>query len=150
MDELILALDLIGKSNCKDVANILRGYGPDLISFNLHLRNAGLRAQDAQVLAEAMRNTSQAQKLRSFSVSFNPNLTDFGIATFIASLPTTAIELGLVDCSMGDVGGAAILKWTQHVHAPSMICIEQNNISTDLRQKLTCFQNQRPGLMVKI
>ena len=150
MDELILALDLIGTPNCKDAANILCGYGPDLFSFNLHLRNAGLRAQDAQVLAEAMRNTSQAQKLRSFSVSFNPNLTDFGIATLIASLPTTAIELGLVDCSMGDVGGAAILKWTQHVHAPSMICIEQNNISTDLRQKLTCFQNQRPGLMVKI
>ena len=110
MDELILALDLIGKSNCKDVANILRGYGPDLISFNLHLRNAGLRAQDAQVLAEAMRNTSQAQKLRSFSVSFNPNLTDFGIAILIASLPTTAIELGLVWSLMGHVGGAAILK----------------------------------------
>lgn len=54
MDELILALDLIGTSNCKDVANILRGYGPDLISFNLHLRNAGLSVQDAQVLAEAM------------------------------------------------------------------------------------------------
>ena len=32
-------------------------------------------------------------------MSFNPNLTDFGIATFIASLPTTAIELGLVDYS---------------------------------------------------
>jgi hypothetical protein len=60
MDELILALDLIGTPNCKDAANILRGYGPNLISFNLHLRNAGLRTQDAQVLAEAMRNTSQA------------------------------------------------------------------------------------------
>ena len=83
-------------------------------------------------------------------MSFNPNLTDFGIATFIASLPTTAIELGLVYCSMGDAGGAAILKWAQHVHPPSMICIEQNNNSTNLRQKLTCFQNQRPGLMVTI
>lgn len=150
MDELILALDLIGTPNCKDAANILRGYGPNLISFNLHLRNAGLRAQDAQVLAEAMRNTSQAQKLRSFSVSFNPNLTDFGIATLIASLPTTVIELGLVGCSMGDVGGAAILKWAQHAHAPSMICIEQNNISTNLRQKFTYLQNQRPGLTVII
>ena len=150
MDELILALDLIGTPNCKDAANILRGYGPDLISFNLHLHNAGLRAQDAQVLAEAMRNTSQAQKLRSFSVSFNPNLTDFGIATLIASLPTTAIELGLVGCSMGDVGGAAILKWAQHAQAPSTICIEQNNISTNLRQKFTYLQNQRPGLTVII
>jgi hypothetical protein len=83
-------------------------------------------------------------------VSFNPNLTDFGIAIIIASLPTTAIELCLFGCLMVDVGGAAILKWAQHAQAPSMICIEQNNISTNLRQKFTYLQNQRPGLTVII
>ena len=55
--------------------------------------------------------------------------------TLANALPKTLTELGLVGCSIGDQGGKEILEWAKYAGGLRLICIEENNISEELRNQ---------------
>ena len=58
---------------------------------------------------------------------------DQGAMTLANVLPKTLTEIGLVGCSIGDQGGKEILEWAKYAGGLRLICIEENNISEELR-----------------
>ena len=76
MDDLISALDAIGTAACIDASCRLRASLLGATTFDLHLRDVSLGIQDAFSLAKAIQNISSKPKLRSFSASYNPTLTE--------------------------------------------------------------------------
>jgi len=110
---LIQALRSTGNAACRSVADRLETSRTSNADYDLHLRNADLGAVDAEIIARAMRELSlyEAPALRSFSMSYNPGLTDAGVVLLAQAFPPTLTELGLVDCSIGDEGGVALLRW---------------------------------------
>lgn len=94
MDQLITSLEAIGTSPCGAAASRLHTAGT--ASFDLYLRNARLNAQDAINLVDAIGQMKHGPVLRSFSASYNPDLTDAGVVALADAFPTTMTELGLV------------------------------------------------------
>lgn len=150
MDALIAALQSIGGPVCLDGANKLKTASANSGGFNLHLRSAGMDAQDARILANAIHEMPRSTKhhLRSFSASYNPDVKDAGAMALARSFPATMTELGLVGCSIGDAGGTALLEWAQQVPNLRMICVEGNNFSSDLRSKFAELGRRHTSLMV--
>ncbi len=145
--ELIVALRSIGKPVCLDAADGLEVSTGSPAGFDLHLRNAGLNAADAQVLASGMlrANARNGHFLRSFSASHNPELGDAGTAALAEAFPKTMTELGMVGCSVGDEGGRAMLEWARTAPELRMICVEGNAFSADMRlrfQELASFDRK--------
>ena len=104
--------------------------------LNLHLRNARITAGDVKIIANALDKTpsSELARLASFSLSYN-NIGDQGAMTLAKVLPKTLTEIGLVGCSIGDQGGKEILEWAKYAGGLRLICIEENNISEELRNQ---------------
>lgn len=150
MDRLIAALTTIATPECLRVADRLLATGAGFPSFDLHLRRAGLDAQFAALLADAIRHTvaEAGPVLRSFSASYNPDLTDTGITALATAFPVSMTELGFVGCSIGDAGGDAILKWAQRALSPKLICMEQNLFSDAFKEEVAMLRRRTPGLMI--
>ena len=117
---------------------------------NLHLRNADLKASDAETIAEALLEVSlnDLPVITSFSMSYNPDLTDAGVVALAKALPRSLSEVGFVDCNIGDDGGAALLQFSQHAAGLRMICLEGNRFSEALKRKFAKLSQARAGLMV--
>lgn len=158
---LINALKLIGKEATLAHAQKLEAAQTNRLQtggapFSLHLRNAGLDASDADILADALLSLpsqSLAQNgaaLGSFSVSYNPLLGDDGTIALANALPQTVTEIGMVGCNMGDVGCAALLKWAKQAPHLKMLCIEDNKLSAEAKQGFRDFGQQRSGLFVVV
>lgn len=135
--ELIHALRSLGTPVCLDAANRLAAFAGAKTGFDLHLRHVGLDKANAQVLAGGLLHlgTATGPFLRSFSASYNPDLGDIGTAALIAALPQTVTELGMVGCSIGDAGAGPILNWAQTAPNLRMICIENNEISAEMKSQ---------------
>ena len=93
-------------------------------------------AADVKLIANALDRTSVSEltRLGSFSLSYNV-IGDEGANTLATCLPATLTELGLVGCSIGDQGGAAMLEWAKHANGLRMICIEDNSMSDQMRKQ---------------
>lgn len=148
----INALRLIGKPVCTDASNTLETSARSDSEFNLHLRNAGLNVADAQILSTAMQRSTKAiaHYLSSFSASYNPELGDTGTVLLAESFPITMKELGMVGCSIGDVGGSAILTWAENAPGLQMICVEENHFSADIRMRFQALASQRQNVRVVV
>ena len=92
----------------------------------------------------------EASALRSFSMSYNPGLTDAGVVLLAQAFPATLTELGLVDCAIGDKGGVALLHWGKKAVGLRMICVEGNNFSSGILNGCTAMAQERPKLLVVI
>ena len=147
MNLLIDALTSIGKPVCLDVARKLSSSASKTPTYDLHLRSAGLTVRDATILAAAIRQTPN---LRSFSASYNPDITDIGIATLAAAFPYTMRELGMVGCGMRDKGALAILEWAHRTAGPRMICIENNMLSTGTKSTLMALREQHKSITLVV
>lgn len=149
---LINALRSIRTQACNAAANNLEAAQTSNAPFSLHLRNAGLRVSDAEVLAVALTRYSSlnGRVLQSFSVSYNPLLGDNGTAVLAKSLPQTVSEIGFVGCGMGDVGGQAVLEWAGQAPSLSMICVEENELSDSSKKRFRELATQRTGLLVVV
>jgi len=64
------------------------------------------------------------------------------------AIPESVSEIWLVGCGIGDIAGVAILDWMKQSANLQMICMEQNNFSTDFQQGLYIFKKQNPQIMV--
>jgi hypothetical protein len=152
LPELINALRSIGTPVCMNAADILATSVETGAGFDLHLRNAGLNEAEAQILARGMRrsNVGNGRFLRSFRASYNPDLGDVGAAALAEAFPDTMIELGLVGCSIGDAGGAAILKWARGAPQLRMICVEGNMFSTEIKSQFKNLASLEREIMVVV
>jgi hypothetical protein len=144
---LIDALTSIGKPVCLDAARKLSSNTSKASTYDLHLRSAGLTVRDATILAAAIRQTPN---LRSFSASYNPDITDTGIATLAAAFPDTMHELGMVRCSMRDKGALAILEWAHRAAGPRMVCIEDNMLSTGTKSTLMALRERHKSITLVV
>ena len=137
-ESLEIALRAIGSDVTKAVADKLAKGVVGLPTLNVHLRNANMTAADAKLIATALDRTPifELARLGSFSLSYNA-IGDEGAKNLANSLPATLTELGLVGCSIGDRGGKAILDWAKHANGLHMICIEDNNMSDEMRKQFS-------------
>ncbi|MFK8035921.1 MAG: hypothetical protein AB8B94_17440 [Hyphomicrobiales bacterium] len=157
-DVLIKALRKTGNDACLKEAARLTETRPASSGFYLHLRSANLSLDDAINISNAMGSaTEQASDLmaeqkehsmRSFSISYNRNVQDAGAVSFIHNLPKSITEIGMVGCDLGDETGEALLQWIHQANALKMICVEGNNFSSDMRQKLSKLAATTSGLLV--
>ena len=147
---LIQALRSTGNAACRSAADRLEASRTSNADYDLHLRNGGLGAVDAEIIARAMRELSlyETPALRSFSMSYNPGLTDAGVVVLAQAFPPTLTELGLVDCAIGDEGGVALLRWGKKAVGLRMICVERNRFSARIRQEFASLAQEKTNLLV--
>lgn len=155
---LIAALRATGKQTCLAEADRLAEALPLTSGFNLHLRRAGLSLNDALKISEAISPTKgnpskqkpeqQASAMQSFSISDNPNVQDAGVVALAESLPATLREIGMVECRLGDESGEALLNFASQSSGLRMMCIEGNNFSAAMQQRLARLGAERTGLIV--
>lgn len=149
---LTKALRSTGNAVCLNAAQRLEASRVSKMEYDLHLRNAGLGASDAEIIARAIRQIylNKGPALRSFSMSYNPGLTDSGVVALARAFPLTLTELGLVECAIGDRGGAALLRWSKQATELRMICVEGNGFSSSIRLGFTALAQERPNLLVVV
>ncbi len=149
---MISALRSTGNAVCLAAAQRLEAFRASKVEYDLHLRNADLGASDAEIIARAIREISKnnGPALRSFSMSYNPGVTDGGVVALARAFPSTLTELGLVECEIGDEGGAALLRWSKQASELRMICVEGNGFSSSIRLGFTALAQERPNLLVVV
>ena len=149
---MINGLRSTGNTVCLAAAEKLEASGASMMDYDLHLRNANLGASDVEIIARAIRKISleTGPALRSFSMSYNPGLTDADVVALTRAFPSTLTELGLVECAIGDKGGAALLRWSKQADELRMICVEGNLFSSRIRLGFSALAKERPNLFVVV
>lgn len=144
---LAQALREIGEPACIAVAERLENRDPGGDGFNFHVRGSGIGSAGAVKIAKALKSVSPeaATMLASFSLSYNA-AGDVGAMALACALPPTLRDLGLVGCNIGDAGGMALHEWARGAQGLKMICIENNQISADLKSR---FQ-RLPGIVAYV
>lgn len=111
-----------------------------------HFRNLNLSISNLEELLDIL-DQEEKYKINSISFSYNP-IGDEGAIIIAERLPDYIEEIGLVDCGIGDIGGRAILEMLNELPELDMICIEQNNLSDNLKLEYQKFSAFNPDLMV--
>jgi hypothetical protein len=116
----------------------------------LHLRSAGLTAANVARIAEALRSLTEteASLLTSLSFSYNKAIGDAGAMAIARALPRSLPELGLVGCKIGDAGGQAVLDWAARATRLTLLCVEGNEYSQDIRARFRDLARTHAGLSV--
>ena len=119
--------------------------------FDFHLRNAGLDFKEVQIITNAMMKATKhgILNLKSFSLSYNPEITDQGVGLLVKAFPPQITELGLVGCDLGDEAGEGIYQYLEN-SALELVCIEGNNFSPVLMDKFKKLREQKPNLSLLI
>ena len=119
--------------------------------FDFHLRNTGLDFKEVQIISNAMMKATKhgILNLKSFSLSYNPEITDQGVGLLVKAFPPQITELGLVGCDLGDEAGEGIYQYLEN-SALELVCIEGNNFSPVLMDKFKKLREQKPNLSLLI
>ena len=151
--KLVTALRSIGSPVCIAEAQRLevamkRNSG----TIKLHLRNAALDVQSAEIIADALTSLSEhdLSLFTSLSLSYNGDLGDEGVTKLMNALPGNLVELGVVGCKVGDHGAEAILQWAGGARNLRMLCIEENIFSEQMKARLIRFGDQKPDLLLVV
>ena len=149
--ELALALHSFGNPSCQQTAEQLEHHSTTTNGLTLAFRSLQLSVAQVEVLAAIIKTHREESPhaLRSLSFSYN-ELGNTGAMALADALPSTLEELGLVGCSIGDRGGAAILEWATRAKQLRMLCIENNHFSPELRRKFYDLSAQKGGLVVYV
>ena len=115
----------------------------------LNLRNLDLKPINIITIADILQQET-GNTIKSISFSYNNLIGDTGVIAIMNSLPESICEIGLVDCGIGDEGGAKILNWIKKTTHLKMICIEQNNFSNQLKIEFNTFKKNNPKIIVVI
>jgi hypothetical protein len=138
------ALQEIGGEKCLKKAIALK-QNSNLIS-TLNLRDLDLTPLNMINIASCFEGRDCS--IKSISFSYNRSLNDSGAVALMKKLPTSILEIGLVNCGINDIGGAEILNWMRSASSLRMICIEQNNFSENLKSEFKQFSNHNPQILV--
>jgi len=114
----------------------------------LNFRNLDLSAANTVALANILKEGDEA--LTSISFSYNHSLGDEGAIALANNLPESITEIGLVDCGIGELGGAALLNWVKKSPKLRMVCFEQNKFSTQLKMAYRKIGTERPHFLVVV
>ena len=116
----------------------------------LHLRGLNLTASDVEPIADALRALTDAEGslLASLSLSYNDAIGDAGALSLANALPRSLPELGLVGCKIGDPGGRALLDWARQATRLTMLCVEGNEFSGEVRNQLRNLARENATLSV--
>jgi len=119
--------------------------------FDFHLRNAGLDFKEVQIISNAMMKATKhgILNLKSFSLSYNTEITDQGVGLLVKAFPPQITELGLVGCDLGDEAGEMIYQYLEN-SALELVCIEDNNFSSVLMDKFKKLREQKSNLSLLI
>jgi len=152
ISSLIDALRSINNPVCDAAAVKLLSLKDNNTNYDLHLRSAGLNIDEIQRIAEAIKSihAEGGSSLRSFSMSYNPNLRDGGALNLVAALPATLTEIGLVGCGLTDEGGEALITWAAKAPKLHWLCVEQNTFSRATRDRFKQLGQARNGLLVVV
>jgi hypothetical protein len=144
------ALRSINNSVCEKAADNLLLLKNNKSNYDLHLRNAKLNHNGIKVILEAIKvvHDENGPSLRSFSMSYNSNLRDEGVLILVKALPSTVTEIGLVGCGFGDKGAEALMTWVPNAPKLHWLCIEQNDFSKNIKNRLMTLAKERAGLLV--
>ena len=71
--------------------------------FWFELRDANINQQDAILISKIFTNSNivEQSRIKSFSLSYNSKIGDYGAQNLIEVLPHSVRELSLVGCSIG-------------------------------------------------
>lgn len=118
----------------------------------LHLRSLPLDLNQIAAISTILQQEKVANSsaLKSISFSYNKHLGDGGATLITSSLPNSTREIGLVGCGIGDIGGKEVLQQIKKLPNLSMICIEQNNFSKELKQDFRNFSKSKPHILVVV
>jgi hypothetical protein len=149
-----------------DLANVLRSTGrsqclakADALEFSwrysgsLALRGLGLTPEElGDIIAILAKIPTQGHPpLTSLSFSNNDLLGDSGVLALVQFIPESLLEIGLVNCGFGDVGGQALLNWALNTKDLKMICIEGNNLlSEDQKKGFDGLRATHPNCMIVV
>jgi len=149
---LIDALRSINNPVCDTAASKLLSLRNNNTNYDLHLRSAGLNPDEIQRIAEAIKSVhvEGGPSLRSFSMSYNPNLRDEGALNLVAALPATLTEVGLVGCGLTDESGEALITWAAKAPKLHWLCVEQNTFSKATRDRFKHLGQVKIGLLVVV
>ena len=137
-------LKKIGTSSCFAEANKIESLST--FERRFHFRNLNLSIFDLEELLDIL-NQDKENNINSVSFSYNL-IGDEGALIFAKRVPNYIEEIGLVRCGLGDLGGRAILKLLHELPNLEMICIEQNNLSENLKLEFHKFGAFHPRLMI--
>ena len=147
-------VDALGRANntgCSEAAALLRTASVGR-TVSLHLRGVGLTVPALEQVTDAIRalNRDEARLLASVSVSYNYALSDAGAQALAKALPSVLPEFGMVDCSVTDVGGNALLAWAKRATGLRMLCIEENQFSAPMAARFRKLADTKPGFSLFI
>jgi hypothetical protein len=147
---IIKALNKIGTKPCLELAAKLVQSTSKTISF--HLREAMLDVESMKKLCIAFidLNTDTDLTITSLSFSFNPQISDKGISLLLKNMPHGLVEVGLVGCGMTDVSGEELLSWLKKNEQLRLLCIENNNLSEELKLKFKKHVKLSEGLYLEV
>ncbi|WP_430411211.1 hypothetical protein [Kordia sp.] len=114
----------------------------------LALRAKWLNTADVTCIMNVFKNYKGHIPVKTLSLSYNVEIGDKGAILVAESLPKSIESIGLVGCGIKDAGGEAILSWIKGATQLKMICIENNNFSTQLQQKYSDFAKRNPTILV--
>jgi hypothetical protein len=118
-------------------------------SKRLNLRNLNLTLSDINQITDILEQVKNSKNETIESISFSYNsIGDNGIALIVNSLPISINEIGLVDCGIEDAGALEILNWMKKATQLKMICIEENNFSTEVNSKFKTFKKSNPHITI--
>jgi len=111
-----------------------------------------LNSSDAKKISEALKSARQNHNIRlmSFSVSYNPSLGSIGAESILTSLPKDVEMLGMVGCDLDDNTGEHLIEYTQKSKNLSMVCVEGNNFSQRIKDKIHSLRQQKTGCTILI
>jgi len=152
IDSIIEALRETRNASCLQAASKLSVLRLSIKGYNLHLRDAALSLDDVKLIAKAMCKGTVGEEpcLRSFSMSYNPNITDMGVQTLIEVFPQSITDLGFVSCGLGDEAGLTMLRWATTAKNLRLICIEKNNFSDALKDEFFVLGKKKASLSIVI
>jgi hypothetical protein len=148
--EIAKVLRKIGNSECIERAKNIENDSHQTRTLNL--RSLSLKPNDIIALSAVLQEgkASTPDFIRSISFSYNKQIGDIGVSALVNSLPSSIGEIGLVDCGIGNKGGSEMLFWLKTLPHLKMICIEQNNFSSELKLKYKVFKKNNPQIIVVI
>ena len=150
--KLASALRDIGLSKTLGLARELESLNKGGNYIDVYLRDADMRHQHALKLATSLRQLTFAEAgcIRSFSSSYNGKIGDIGISAIVRELPPSLLELGLVECGIGDVAGEHLLAWAGKSSKSLLLCIEGNRFSKNLRERFITLSDRSKNIELVI
>jgi len=147
---LIHTLRSLNNHVCEKAADKLEKRIHSFNSYTLNLRYGMLDSLDAKKISEALKSVYQNHNIRltSFSVSYNPTLGQDGAKSILSSLPKNIGELGMVGCNLSDVTGSYFIEFIRKSKNLNMICIEENNFSQKMKDKILNLRQQKTGCTI--